>query len=59
MNHAQEFAGLIEQDAEGCYIAEPAELRRCYTQACSPDELMDRRREALLDCPEDQRPDGV
>lgn len=44
----REFTVLVEQDEEGYYIAEVVELKGCYTQARSLDELMERVREAIL-----------
>ncbi|MFN7016827.1 MAG: type II toxin-antitoxin system HicB family antitoxin [Fimbriimonadales bacterium] len=44
----REFTVLVEQDEEGYDIAEVLELKGCYTQARSLDELMERIREAIL-----------
>ncbi len=44
----REFTVLVEQDEDGYYVAEVVELRGCYTQARSLDELMERVREAIV-----------
>lgn len=38
---------LIEQDEEGWYVAEVAELPGCYTQAKTKKELLTRIKEAI------------
>jgi predicted RNase H-like HicB family nuclease len=47
MEPTREFTVVIEQDEEGYYVGEAPQLRGCYTQASSLDELMDRMREAI------------
>jgi predicted RNase H-like HicB family nuclease len=47
---SREFSILIEQDAEGYYVATVPELRGCHTQAKSLDTLMKRVREAIDLC---------
>ncbi|MEK6710652.1 MAG: type II toxin-antitoxin system HicB family antitoxin [Nitrospinota bacterium] len=47
---AREFSVIIEQDAEGYYVASVPALRGCHTQAKSLDELMVRVREAAELC---------
>jgi len=44
------FNVIIEQDAEGYYVATVPELRGCHTQARSLDTLMERVREAIELC---------
>jgi predicted RNase H-like HicB family nuclease len=46
----REFSIMIEQDAEGYYVATVPELRGCHTQAKSLDTLMKRVREAIDLC---------
>ena len=41
------FNILIEQDEEGWYVAEVAELPGCYTQAKTQKELLVRIKEAI------------
>jgi predicted RNase H-like HicB family nuclease len=50
----KEFSVIIEQDAEGYYVASVPTLRGCHTQAKSLDELMVRVREAVELCLEVQ-----
>ncbi|HLC84852.1 MAG TPA: type II toxin-antitoxin system HicB family antitoxin [Candidatus Nanoarchaeia archaeon] len=38
---------LVEQDEEGWFVAEVAELPGCYTQAKTKKELLDRIKEAI------------
>jgi predicted RNase H-like HicB family nuclease len=47
---AQEFYVVIEQDEDGTYIGEVPQLRACYTQASTLDELMERVREVIALC---------
>jgi predicted RNase H-like HicB family nuclease len=47
---AREFSVIIEQDAEGYYVASVPALRGCHTQAKSLDELMVQVREAIELC---------
>jgi len=46
----REFNAIIEQDAEGYFVATVPELRGCHTQAKSLDTLMKRVREAIELC---------
>jgi len=46
----REFTVIIEQDEEGYYIAEVPQLKGCHTQARSPEELMERIKEAIQLC---------
>jgi len=48
MSHA--FNVVIERDAEGFFVGSVPELPGCHTQAKSPDELMNRIREAIELC---------
>ena len=50
------FNVVIERDEEGFYIASVPQLRGCHTQARSLDALMDRIREAIDLCLEEQGP---
>jgi predicted RNase H-like HicB family nuclease len=51
---AREFNVVIEQDAEGYYVASVPALPGCHTQARSLDVLMERIREAAELCLEVQ-----
>jgi predicted RNase H-like HicB family nuclease len=48
------FNVIIERDEEGFFIASVPELRGCHTQARSLDTLMERIREAIDLCLEEQ-----
>ncbi len=50
----REFNVIIEQDADGLYVATVPDLRGCHTQAGSLDTLMERVREAIDLCREEQ-----
>jgi len=47
---ARAFNVIIEQDAEGYFVASVPELSGCHTQAKSLDKLMQRIREAIELC---------
>ncbi len=47
---ARDFNVIIEQDADGYYVASVPELHGCHTQAKSLDTLMERVREAIDLC---------
>jgi predicted RNase H-like HicB family nuclease len=51
---AREFDILIERDREGWLVASVPALPGCHTQARSQDELLERIREAILACLEEQ-----
>ena len=48
------FSVIVERDEEGFYVASVPELRGCHTQARSLDTLMDRIKEAIELCLEEQ-----
>lgn len=54
MREIREFNVVIEQDADGYFVASVPELRGCHTQAKSLDTLMKRIREAIELCLDDQ-----
>ena len=47
---SKEFNVLIEQDADGYYVASVPSLQGCHTQAKSLDELVERTQEAIALC---------
>ena len=49
-----DFDVVVERDAEGIYVASVPALQGCHTQARSLDELMDRIREVIALCLEEQ-----
>ncbi len=48
------FNVIVERDEDGYYVATVPELRGCHTQARSLDTLMERIREAIDSCLEEQ-----
>jgi predicted RNase H-like HicB family nuclease len=50
----REFYVLIEQDEDGLLIGEVPQLRGCYTQGRTLDELLMNIREVIQLCLEDQ-----
>ena len=55
----RDFSVIIEQDADGFYVATVPALRGCHTQARSLDELMGRVKEAIEVCLEADGDDSV
>ena len=49
-----DFDVVVERDAEGYYVASVPSLHGCHTQARSLDELMERVREVIALCLEEQ-----
>jgi len=49
-----DFNVIIEQDTDGNYVASVPALRGCHTQGTSLDQVMDRIREAIALCLEEQ-----
>jgi len=49
-----QFTVLIEKDEDGFYIAEVPELKSCYTQAKTFEELLKRIKEVIELCIEEQ-----
>ena len=49
-----DFDVVVERDAEGIYVASVPALHGCHTQAQSLDELMERVREVIALCLEEQ-----
>ncbi len=55
---AHEFYVVIERDEDGRYIGEVQQLRGCYSQGDTLDELMENMREVIELCLEDQPEDA-
>ena len=55
----RDFSVVIEQDAEGFYVATVPSLRGCHTQARSLDELISRVKEAIQVCLEAEDDEGT
>lgn len=51
---ARQFDVVVEKDSEGFFVASVPALAGCHTQARSPDELMERIKEAIALCLEIQ-----
>ncbi len=49
-----EFFVVIERDEDGYFIGEVPQLRACYSQGLTMDELLVNMREAIELCLEDQ-----
>lgn len=49
----QDFSVIIERDSDGYLVASVPEIRGCYTQAKSMDELLKRVQEAAVLCLEE------
>ena len=55
----REFYVLIEQDEDGMFIGEVPQLRGCYTQGRTLDELLKNIREVIQLCLEEEpQPEG-
>ncbi len=52
-----DFNVIIERGEDGFYISEVVELPGCHTQGKTLDELMERTREAIELCLEEERKD--
>ncbi len=50
----QEFYVVIERDEDGVYIGEVPQLRACYSQGRTIDELMSNMREVIALCLEEE-----
>ncbi|PZU93717.1 MAG: hypothetical protein DCE90_15970 [Pseudanabaena sp.] len=53
MIKGKEFYVVIERDEDGIYIGEVPQLRACYSQGCTVDELMLNMREVIEMCLEE------
>lgn len=51
----KDFNVIIEKDEDGFYVATVPSLKGCHTQAKSLDELMERTKEAIELCLEEER----
>lgn len=49
-----EYSVIIEQDSDGTYVASVPSLRGCHTQGSSLDQIMERIREVIALCIEEQ-----
>jgi len=51
----REFSVIIEKDEDGYYVSTVPALKGCHTQAKSLDELMERTKEAIELCLEEEK----
>ncbi len=51
---AREFYVIIERDEDGYYVGEVPQLRACYSQGKTLDELMANIREVIALCLEEE-----
>ena len=54
----REFYVLIEQDEDGFFVGEVPQLRACYAQGQTMDELLQNIREVIRLCLEDEPEPG-
>jgi predicted RNase H-like HicB family nuclease len=50
----REFYVVIEKDEDGFYVGEVPQLRGCYSQGRTLDELMENMKEVIKLCLEDE-----
>jgi predicted RNase H-like HicB family nuclease len=55
----QEFYVIIERDEDGLYVGEVPQLRACYGQGRTIDELLSNMREVIALCLEDDESDSI
>ena len=53
-NSTHEFYVVIEQDEDGYFVGEAPQLRACYSQGKTVDELMTNMREVIALCLEEE-----
>ena len=51
---AREFYVVIEKDEDGLYVGEVPQLRACYTQGRTLDELLENIKEVIKLCLEEE-----
>ena len=56
---AREFFVIIEQDEDGYYVGEVPQLKGCYSQGRSLDELMGNIKEVIELCLEEEDADFI
>jgi predicted RNase H-like HicB family nuclease len=57
MDKKHDFYVVIERDEDGYFIGEVPQLKGCYSQGDTLDELMDNIREVIELCLEDEQID--
>ena len=56
---AREFYVVIEKDQDGFFVGEVPQLKGCYSQGRSLDELLVNIKEVIEMCLEEQEIDGI
>jgi predicted RNase H-like HicB family nuclease len=55
----KEFYVVIERDEDGVYVGEVPQLKACYSQGETVDELMENIREVITMCLEELEEDSI
>ena len=55
----REFYVVIERDEDGYYVGEVPQLRACYSQGKTIDELMENMKEVIAICLEEEEGDEI
>lgn len=55
----REFYVIIERDEDGYYVGEVPQLKACYSQGETIDELMENIKEVIALCLEEQDDDNL
>lgn len=55
----REFYVVIEKDEDGFFVGEVPQLKGCYTQGKTLDELMENIREVIVMCLEEEGTEDV
>lgn len=55
----REFYVIIERDEDGYYVGEVPQLKGCYSQGETIDELMQNMKEVIELCLEDESPENL
>jgi predicted RNase H-like HicB family nuclease len=53
MNYNQEFYVIIQKDEDGYYVGEVPQLKGCYSQGKTIDELISNIKEVIVMCLEE------
>ena len=53
--HKYSFTVIIEKDEDGMYVAEVPDLKGCYTQGKTIEEVLENIKEVIELCLEDQK----
>lgn len=55
----REFYVIIERDEDGYYVGEVTQLKGCYSQGETIDELMENMKEVIALCLEDEKMENI